>query len=881
MKRCMLILVCFAVLCGSFPVYGATFMDILPDSPHKREIDLITELGLMEGDSFGHFSEMESLTRAEFISAIIPLTGVDYTGMGKGRIIFADVTEDKEYADAVALAYDLGLISGDSDAMFYPDRSISTNEAIKILVCLLGYTVRAEYNGGYPTGYLETALHLDLTRNISGEDYLTRGELAMYMYNALHTNIMKRFPKGDGWSYTVTEGQTLLTENMKLGYTTGRMTANTVADIRGQKKSAKSLIEIEFKPYEIYSSKYDDLLGYQVDCYYSLDDKQVKCIVPTEDNGVTTVMAKDIISGRDGSLKYYQNEKQKTISIPKDIYLIYNYFAYEKYPSNVFEIENGFITLLDNDGDSNIDIVFVNEYENYLLMGVDIDKEKLYLEGREIDKNAGEDIYKKTKKEIQLGDTYNIIDRSTGENLELAQLESDSLISVFRGVEDSGFTIYANSEVVSGMLEQISEDEITIDGTTYHALPTLKLDNNIGNSVTVFLDYNYDAALKKEREVLTADTYGFILDASITGSMDKKIELKLYTENKEKKVYPLTNKVNVDGTSVKKEDVVKALENAAASIGINDGVSQMVKYKVNNDGEIYSIDTAYRDFNKENEDSLILSKTVTNRTHYRNTGIFDGQFAVAPEAKIFLIPEPNEIRVSDSVKYANWFSVENRSYLKTDNFYPERGIHTRMEAYNFSDTDVTDLIVLYMQEKAVSVPSSYRNNVMLVKSVGRCLDIEGVETTFVEGISRNGEASYIVAAGTELAEADSDNMLSPGDVVAFSAVDSTLYSVEKLFDYTKDASYFGSGSSYHSVDTAYFGKVLACDGNFMKLKCSDDGNTNYVFSLTNVICFDKETEQAYAGSSSDIFGENNYGENAREAFVYCNWGSTMFIVVYI
>ena len=51
----------------------------------------------------------------------------------------------------------LSMLQGNGDGSFSPEEETTAEQAIKILVCALGYEPMAEEKGGYPTGYLTVA----------------------------------------------------------------------------------------------------------------------------------------------------------------------------------------------------------------------------------------------------------------------------------------------------------------------------------------------------------------------------------------------------------------------------------------------------------------------------------------------------------------------------------------------------------------------------------------------------------------------------------------------------------------------------------------------------------------------------------------------------
>jgi hypothetical protein len=71
---------------------------------------------------------------------------------------------------------------------------------VKLIVAALGYTPKAEANGGYPTGYLVIASQKNITKGATGNagDAAPRKTVARLIYNALDVNMMEQtvFTKG-------------------------------------------------------------------------------------------------------------------------------------------------------------------------------------------------------------------------------------------------------------------------------------------------------------------------------------------------------------------------------------------------------------------------------------------------------------------------------------------------------------------------------------------------------------------------------------------------------------------------------------------------------------------------------------------------------------
>lgn len=861
--RLIKILLCVCIFFTSIPSYAVEYSDLLPDSPFKESIELVTDLGLMSGYDDTNFGEMDIVTRADFISTVVPLSGIDNLGASANSGIFYDVPKDSKYAPCVITAYNLGLISTDESGQFYPDRPITRNEALKVLVCLLGYKAKADASGGYPNGYLKIASDLDICFSLE-DAYVTRGELAWYISEVIHTRIMDGYYVGDRGEFY--EGGTLLSEYLHIGYVTGRMTANTTADLVGDKNSSNSFISVEFKDYRVDSDKYDDLLGYDVECYYNLDDESVICLLPG-DNDLLSVKADDVISADNGVFSYYDENKTRRISMPSNIYVIYNGYPYELYPEDIFEIDKGDITFIDNDKDSGFDVAVITEYENYVFQGIDIENEKLYVKG---------------KAPLAFNKEYRVLDYISGEKSKLEELPSDNLICVLKNSQGKVVTVYTGFRSVTGVLNSIGDETIQIDNREYKAYSSLltELKNNVGSAISVFLDCNEFAAVKDESASLQNGIYGYILAVDPGKGINKDIKLHIFTEDNSRQIYNIPKYVKIDGEKVEKADVIKTLEDAALAVGLPDGASQLIRFKANADNQISYIDTSYVGV-KEDNSTLIFSKTVTERARYRNTGIFQGEFAISPDVKVFIVPKSTDLRRDDDPTYADLFDVRDRYFFVTDQFYPQTGVHSRLEAYNFTDANAADMIVLYAEDggdTAASV-SNYKGNIMVVENIGHSITPEGSETFYIKGLTKEGEVRYLLTESLNKNNKNWAEELAAGDIISYSLLNSKISGIKVLLDYKSDAAYF-STDSYFAIDSTYYGEITANDGSFIKLQCANDGSQELVFSLTDVICYDTTEKRAYMSNQWELFDKINYGTASRKAFIYCNYGSTTFIVVY-
>ena len=120
-----------------FSVYGvgytapsAQFTDI---GTHwaKDSIDYVAGRGLFVSSTDGKFQPDTAITRADFVSALGRLSGVNVSGYQTSS--FTDVIADSYYLPYVEWAYEKGIIKGIGNNRFAPDRAIIREEIAVIL----------------------------------------------------------------------------------------------------------------------------------------------------------------------------------------------------------------------------------------------------------------------------------------------------------------------------------------------------------------------------------------------------------------------------------------------------------------------------------------------------------------------------------------------------------------------------------------------------------------------------------------------------------------------------------------------------------------------------------------------------------------------------
>ena len=190
---------------------GAASYDDFSDKDkivNKEAVQMLVELGVINGKDTGDFDPTGIVTRAEMAKMIcVVLNG------GKDPSLGTTVTNS--YTDTVghwASGYieyctQLGIVAGDGAGKFNPNATVTGSEAAKMLLVAMGYKSEVEgFTGsnwaiGVNVRANQKGLYSDLS--ISVDEGLTRDSAAQMVYNALDAGVVS-------YDYTlVTDGSTI------------------------------------------------------------------------------------------------------------------------------------------------------------------------------------------------------------------------------------------------------------------------------------------------------------------------------------------------------------------------------------------------------------------------------------------------------------------------------------------------------------------------------------------------------------------------------------------------------------------------------------------------------------------------------------------------
>lgn len=188
MRKLLSVLLTLSLVIGSF---GLAFADGPVDvagTEYEEAVGTLTSLGIIDGYPDGTFRPENTITRAELAKLLIAALELDESAI---KLYGSDLTDigghwAKGY---IGYAAKLDIISGYPDKSFKPQKAVSYDEAITMIVRALGYTSE-DVGKVWPANYVEKGEELGILEGIeSGSEGASRGDIALMLNRAMNLAI--------------------------------------------------------------------------------------------------------------------------------------------------------------------------------------------------------------------------------------------------------------------------------------------------------------------------------------------------------------------------------------------------------------------------------------------------------------------------------------------------------------------------------------------------------------------------------------------------------------------------------------------------------------------------------------------------------------------
>jgi hypothetical protein len=109
------------------------FTDINDENPDFHDVKMLSYCGVIRGDDKGEARIYDNVTRAEAVAMVMRFIGLEKVEREYIKLRFDDVKEDDWFYTVIMNAFDCGIVQGDSERIFSPNRNV-TREEITVMV---------------------------------------------------------------------------------------------------------------------------------------------------------------------------------------------------------------------------------------------------------------------------------------------------------------------------------------------------------------------------------------------------------------------------------------------------------------------------------------------------------------------------------------------------------------------------------------------------------------------------------------------------------------------------------------------------------------------------------------------------------------------------
>ena len=822
-------------------VFGEMTVESSETELYAAEAEAVTAYVL--GDDF--FAN-EAVSRAEFTAAIVRAMKMQ----GDYKISYSDVSAEHGFYKEICAARANGLIS-DAE-VFEPDSPISAVQAIKMLVCAVGYGYMADALGGWPTGYIAAAKRALLSEGISaGEAELNVQSAKRLIYNILISEIMPSSVE-DGVIYYKDGGESNLKTLYNISTASGIVYETNYNSFKAESAvEDRGYINIEGKTL-MYAEATPELLGANVYAYYNDETKEVMFLFRHNNQEVRAAKTDIKSMTRNEIVCYNSAGREKSIDISGARFM---YNGRLGTFTDVTSLSGDYIEvrLLDNNNDNKYEYVFVENYRYVLADRID------YVKKTVSDLNA-----KSVSGFVPKKNGKYFITNSQGEEIEFDDLESGILLAIAESADGELIRIKTSEEMVSGIIESVKTDKVKIGEKWFYISEYAKKSCKelivAGAEGSFYVGLGDDIAASSFKG--SSMKYGYLIDAAFeTKQLSGSAKIKIYTQAASIEIFK-AKKVFFDDEKVATKDsaIVDRLKTGG------EVVPQMIRYSLDAEGNISRIDLAEAgtDINEVKSENNSLKKytftsggAVVNSFLYRSTPASCMPYFNLSSSIIFGIPQGSEIKSADETK----FIVLNRSSLISGRTYT-------MDVYDLDENGCAGAAVITDYNPENGGFYMYSQPAM-VESVETCfLADETIGThAYVYGTSGYRELYF-----SEERLSDIGGHLAAGDIIDVVADESgVVRAVAKVMSLTgeipvREASVPSAVKFEDKGSRSYWYGYLYSNGGVYGYITKDKNNTsindliNVKLDAKNIAVINKERNEIRKISANELKDKRSFGD---------------------
>ncbi|MBO5060729.1 MAG: S-layer homology domain-containing protein [Clostridia bacterium] len=790
----------------SFILAAILSLSVIPQGLAQAEItdDLYKErvvTGLSIVDS--KLKEKEYITRADFVLTLAAL--INETVRTGTKSSFDDVTVNTKECGAIELLKGMGLVVGTGENKFSPDEPIVYSDAVRLILKATDNII--EFNSEEIVSEKNYDILTDGIANaVNGK--ITYATLVKLIYNALEVTVLPiTFVEAGTVSGNIAGGETIPEYFFNLERVSGVLESDSYSSVK-ETAANYGYISIDGRSYKSYDD-FNEFLGYNVDCFVDIDTHEVVFLTADDENEIIVIDETSIGSYTGRAYLYETDEgRTKREKLGYEIDIAYNDRAMMTYDEKKMIPENGYVILIDNNDDNDIDVVRVIDYKNIYVSGKSSDDEQVTIFDQESGLSA-------VLSESQ--GTETIVTTGDGSQKKISDVKSGNVVSVIGEETEDGIIAYRaiiSTESVSGAVTGIDAEEgiVEIDDVSYYVSNSIDISSlSFNQEYTFSLDFRGKLAGTDgmSRDDLPM-AIGYVTKA-IVGD-DGECYVKILTPYNKIIGYTCAEKVRVEGHGSEKDPEV--LKNLFTSN------SPVLAYTVDEEKRIDKVVFA-SDYTAGGPNSVpsefgvynIFKSGSSTYKYYSYFKSFFGKLTLKDSTIMFVVSEDDETGEAT-------YKVEPITRLQNETPYEVDGY-----VYN-NGSALCDIAVLHA---SVNPEASSEANVSVVKKIVTTLDEDDMPVQQVTLVGKQGEVELYTSEDSVLTSAKQYNndavtnlKVNIGDVVLYATdSDNKICNFVLVYDYDENIlysdSYIGDGNHESTGRRIMQAQVYNLEGGYVQL----------------------------------------------------------------
>ena len=844
------------------------------------------------------------VSRGDFAILLDSVLALNYSSEDKA-LPFGDVDETMECYESVSNLYDFGILSSSNN--FYPERTITGSEAVKMAVCALGYDWFAENAyGGYPTGYTVIASKVDLLEGISSESF-DLADAYNLMYNTLTVNLPEMEFKNNEVSYRIEGGKTLLETMYGIRFITGVFDGAQYFGGDDGEGVGEGLCRVD--DYTLKSGIFntDEFFGMEADVYFN-EKEEIVSVYAYEDKNGLEIHSGQILDFNNRKYSYEDGDKVYTSrAIANDALIVYNG---KKADYNISDMTpaHGSVRLIGNSAEYNT--VIINSYDELVVDNISID-----------DYTVSNAQRKASFKKLDPDEKEIHFYSEDGRLADFESIEKNNVLWIGESKDKTYCKVIVCSDVVTGELMGNGSGYVLLDNESFEVSENAQklINDTITLGEIVHAHFNPDGEIVwfSEKSDEKSINVGYLIESSYFKSgLDDKVLVKILSEDAIIKTYELADKFSVNGISfakTKAENYEALPKDGGLTTSMQTG---LVSYKFDADRRLCVInypDDISSSFGGIASDLYfngtvnLYGSTPDPYIRYRSSnftlyGKGNDRLILKSESKHYVIPQSSDVKIAADEDYV---VKQMSSYSNIVNM-PDQ-IH---KGYSLVENGITSdyLVSTYSLSAGLSESVSASEILYMITSSSKVLDTEGMSSEKIDVIDYAGNTLSLYCKEDD--KIFSSLGLEEGDLIKASY--NTKYEVSGVVlvykagakefsnktnlsatEYTtlEDNTVITNDSGMAFLATSYIllGNVVSKEGKIVAL-CSPKKNMEQITGTTELlkynitfshplIMFDTKTKTM---SKIDISGIETYEDFNKDikVVVQSNTGYTNSFFVY-